>query len=37
VHIGTASGWLERLVRCVFCLECAPDVSVMKYSQKESR
>jgi hypothetical protein len=37
LNIGTAGGWLERWVRCVFCLECTPDVSVMKYSQKENR
>src|SRR5437588_13117292 len=37
LRFATASGWLERLVRCVFCLECAPDVSVMKHCQKESR
>ena len=29
-------GWLQRLVRCAFCLECAPYVSVMKHGQQES-
>jgi hypothetical protein len=37
VRIATASGWLQRLVRCPPILKCASDVSMMKHSQNKSR